>query len=161
MKYSYALVAALALAASFATAFATETVPGPAAAQRASGTKVGDRVPDGTIYAGTSPETDEGLYTTPGDAPRTYNWDSGSRYCTDLQAHGHHDWRVPTKGELNVLFQNRDAIGGFNISGSYPAVWYWSSSQNLGNGAWGQRFNDGDQYIDDDKDNDSSLRCVR
>src|ERR1017187_6967243 len=86
MKYSYALVAALALAASFATAFATETVPGPAAAQRASGTKVGDRVPDGTIYAGTSPETDKALHTTPGDAPRAYNWDSGSQYCADLQA---------------------------------------------------------------------------
>jgi hypothetical protein len=160
MKYSYALVAALALAASFATAFATETVPGPAAAQRASGTKVGDRVPDGTIYAGTSPETDKALHTTPGDEPRAYNWDSGSRYCADLQAHGHHDWRVPTKGELNVLFQNRDAIGGFNISGSYPAVWYWSSSQFDDDSAWDQRFSDGSQGINLKRDS-SSLRCVR
>jgi len=160
MKYSYALVAALALAASFATAFATETVPGPAAAQRASGTKVGDRVPDGTIYAGTSPETDKALHTTPGDAPRAYNWDSGSRYCADLQAHGHHDWRVPTKGELNVLFQNRDAIDGFNISGSYPAVWYWSSSQFDYDSAWDQRFSDGSHGINLKLDG-SSLRCVR
>ena len=160
MKYSYALVAALALAASFATAFATETVPGPAAAQRASGTKVGDRVPDGTIYAGTSPETDKALHTTPVDAPRAYNWDSGSQYCADLQAHGHHDWRVPTKGELNVLFQNRDAIGGFNISGSYPAVWYWSSSPFDYDSAWDQRFSDGSQGINLKRDS-SSLRCVR
>ena len=160
MKYSYALVAALALAASFATAFATETVPGPAAAQRASGTKVGDRVPDGTIYAGTSPETDKALHTTPGDAPRAYNWDSGSRYCADLQAHGHHDWRVPTKDELNVLFQNRDAIGGFNISGSYPAVWYWSSSPFDYDSAWDQRFSDGSHGINLKRDS-SSLRCVR
>src|ERR1017187_1113092 len=160
MKYSYALVAALALAASCATAFATETVPGPAAAQRASGTKVGDRVPDGTIYAGTSPETDKALHTTPGDEPRAYNWDSGSRYCADLQAHGHHDWRVPTKGELNVLFQNRDAIGGFNISGSYPAVWYWSSSRFDYDSAWDQRFSNGDSGINLKLDG-SSLRCVR
>jgi len=160
MKYSYALVVALALAACFATAFATETVPVPAA-RPASGTKIGDRVPDGAIYAGTSPETDEALYTTPWDAPRAYNWDSGSQYCADLLAYGHHDWRVPTKDELNVLFQNRTAIGGFNETGSLPAGWYWSSSRNPGNGAWDQRFSDGGQYINDDKDNDSSLRCVR
>ena len=94
------------------------------------------------------------------DAPRAYNWDSGSQYCADLQAHGHHDWRVPTKGELNVLFQNRAAIGGFNEPGSHPAGWYWSSSQLNYNGAWAQRFSDGYQSINL-KNYASSLRCVR
>jgi hypothetical protein len=122
---------------------------------------VGDLMPDGTIYAGTSPDTGDAMYTTPADAPGAYNQDSGSRYCADLQANGHHDWRVPTKDELNVLYQNRAAIGGFNKTGSIPVGWYWSSSQNPGTGSWDQRFSDGGQYINDDKDNDSSVRCVR
>lgn len=67
---------------------------------------------------------------------------------------------MPTKGELHVLFENRDAIGGFNISGSYPAVWYWSSSQDYIYGAWAQRFSDGTQYYNS-KHFASSLRCVR
>jgi hypothetical protein len=64
-----------------------------------------------------------------------------------------------TKSELNVLFQNRAAIGAFDISGSYPAGWYWSSTQN-NNNAWAQRFSDGNQN-NNNKNNDSSLRCVR
>ena len=51
-------------------------------------------------------------------------------YAAKLDAHGLHDWRVPTKGELNVLFNNRAAIGGFNVSGSPPGGWYWSSSRS-------------------------------
>ena len=83
-----------------------------------------------------------------------------SAYAAKLDAHGHDDWRVPTKGELNVLFQNRAAIGGFDVSGSSPAGWYWSSSQSGYFDAWDQRFSDGSQD-DDGKDSVSSLRCVR
>jgi hypothetical protein len=35
---------------------------------------------------------------------------------------------VPNKGELNVLFNNRAAIGGFDESGDDPAGWYGSST---------------------------------
>lgn len=74
-------------------------------------------------------------------------------------------WRVPTKGELNVLYNNRATIAGFNESGSHPAGWYWSSSHYC-NDAWDQRFSDGSQGYDDGDDDyrkgsDSSLRCVR
>lgn len=121
---------------------------------------VGDRMPDGTVYAGVSPETGTPIYTTPADAPGLYTWKNGSDYCSALEAGGHQDWRVPTKGELHVLFQNRDAIGGFNISGSYPAVWYWSSSQFDYDSAWDQRFSEGGQGINLKLDG-SSLRCAR
>jgi Ni/Co efflux regulator RcnB len=86
LKLTYTLVAALTLAASFATAFANEAgdeqliVAMHQDATLALETKIGDRLPDGTGYAGTSPETGKALYTTPGDAPNAYNWDSGSRY---------------------------------------------------------------------------------
>jgi hypothetical protein len=71
------------------------------------------------------------------------------------------DWRVPTKDELNVLFNNRAEIGRFNVTGA-PSGWYWSSTRCFIFlwDAWDQRFNDGYQTYDN-KDVPSSLRCVR
>lgn len=80
--------------------------------------------------------------------------------CADLNAHGQTDWYLPARDELNVLYTNRAAIGGFNTSGSFPAVYYWSSSEDDNNGAWYQRFGDGDQN-DLSKLNGLSVRCVR
>lgn len=76
------------------------------------------------------------------------------------KAHGHDDWHVPTKAELDVVFNNRAAIGGFNVTGSDPAGWYWSSSQNYLWTAWGQRFSDGYQGLNYNSLH-SSVRCVR
>jgi hypothetical protein len=66
---------------------------------------------------------------------------------------------VPTKAELNVLFEHRAAIGGFDLTGSAPAGCYWSSSRSVNN-AWAQRFSEGPQsgYF---RYGHSSLRCVR
>ena len=122
--------------------------------------QIGDKMPDGTVYAGLSPDTNKPMYTTPADAPLTYNFNQAQKYAAKLDAHGHQDWRVPTKVELNVLYQNRAAIGGFKESGSEPVGWYWSSSQVNNFVAWDQRFSDGTQY-NGGKVNDSSLRCVR
>jgi len=79
---------------------------------------------------------------------------------TNLDAHGYKDWHVPTKAELNVLFNNRAAIGGFNVSGSGPAGWYWSASPYFKWCAWGQRLSDGAQdHLNED--NHLSVRPVR
>ena len=120
----------------------------------------GAKMPDGTIYAGLSPDIGKAMYTTSADAPLTMQWKAAMKYAADLDAHGHQDWRAPTKGELNVLFQNKAAIGGFDVTGSYPAGWYWSATEYDVNYAWAQRFSDGLQNWGG-KDNDSSLRCVR
>src|ERR1039457_3929600 len=108
--------------------------------------KIGDAMPDGSIYAGTSPDSNKPMYTTPADAPLTYTFNQAQKYAEQLDAYGHKDWRAPTKAELNVLFKNRAAIGGFNESSSYPAGWYWSSSQGGYLYAWVQRFSDGYQH---------------
>jgi len=120
----------------------------------------GDKMPDGTIYAGMSPDTQKPMYTTPADAPLTMHWKAAMKYAEKFDAHGHKDWRVPTKREINVLFNNGAAIGGFNASGSFPAGWYWSSVEHDKYGAIAQRFIDGDQgwYH---QETGSSLRCVR
>src|SRR5258706_11342423 len=108
--------------------------------------KIGDRMEDGTIYAGISPDTVKPMYATPKDAPLTYTFNEAQKYAKKLDAHGHQDWRVPTKEELNVLFNNRAAIGGFSVTGSLPAGWYWSASAYDEWYAWGQRFSDGYRY---------------
>ena len=108
------------------------------------------------------------MYTTPADAlvrrwlrpPRLiYTCNQAQKYAETLDAHGHKDWRVPTKSELNVLFRNRAAIGGFNETGSRDVGWYQSSSERHFL-AWGQRFSDGGRE-GDFKIFASSLRCVR
>src|SRR5271163_4912245 len=88
--------------------------------------KVGDKMRDGTVLAGISPDTNKPMYATPADASLTMTFNEATEYAAKLDAHGHKDWRVPTKAELNVLFNNRAAIGGFDISGSTPAGRYWS-----------------------------------
>ena len=126
--------------------------------------QIGDKMEDGTVYAGISPDTNQPMYATPADAPLTYTFNQAQKYAAKLDAHGHQDWRAPTKGELNVLFQNRAAIGGFNEPGSDSAGWYWSSSPvNYYYGYTGgcaQRFSDGHQ-TNGYRLLDSSLRCVR
>ena len=121
--------------------------------------KIGDRIKDGTIYAGASPDGTP-LFTTPADAPLTMTFNDAKEYARKLDAHGHNDWRLPTEAELNVLFNNRAAIGGFDTSGSSPAGWYWSASPYNGSDAWGQRFSDGCQDHGT-KNYLSSVRCVR
>jgi hypothetical protein len=121
--------------------------------------KPGSVMPDGSIYAGVSPDTGKPMYATPKDAPLTCNFNDAAKYASSLDAHGRNDWRVPTKTELNVLFQNRAAIGGFNTTGSAPAGWYWSSSRLILT-ACALRFRDGNQN-GHFRSSVSSLRCVR
>jgi hypothetical protein len=105
----------------------------------------GDKMPDGTVFAGISPDTNKPMYATPADASLTMTFNDAQEYAAKLDAHGHKDWRVPTKAELNVLFNNRAAIGRFDISGSHPAGWYWSASPSKLCLAWCQRLSDGAQ----------------
>jgi hypothetical protein len=147
MKLIYVLAAALVLAA-------------PAAVQGGISMEIGKRMPDGTVYAGVSPATRTPTYTTPNDAPGIYSSKKGVEYCTVVDAGGHKDWRVPTKGELNMLYNNRAAIGGFNEAGLVPSGWYLSSSQGDADHAWAQRFSNGRQ-VEDYLNIHSSLRCVR
>ena len=122
----------------------------------------GMRMSDGTMYAGISPDSDQAFYTTPHDAPLVSSWSKAAHYCKTLSAFGHRDWRVPTLGELAVLYNSRADIGGFNETGQMKNAsgYYWSSLEVTDVSAWGQRFNDG--YHDDfSKNLNSSLRCVR
>ena len=62
--------------------------------------------------------------------------------CKDLRFR----WRLPTKDELNVVYKNKNKIGGFGSAGSY-----WSSTlSNFSlNKVWYQEFEFGMQSIDE------------
>ena len=62
-----------------------------------------------------------------------------ARLCGDLVLGGYSDWYLPSKDELNKLYINRVAVGGFSSG------YYWSSSGYLDANAWSQNFTNGDQ----------------
>ena len=63
-----------------------------------------------------------------------------ARLCGDLVLGGFSDWYLPSKDELDKLYINQGAVGGFS-SGNY-----WCSSESDDNFAWYQDFSYGDQY---------------
>jgi hypothetical protein len=87
-------------------------------------------MPDGTIRVGLSPFSGKVIYSTPSDAPLTMTFEQATEYCANLDAHGHSDWRLPTPGELDEMYNNRAAIGGFYTTPSEDKGWYWSSQRN-------------------------------
>lgn len=63
-----------------------------------------------------------------------------ARICGDLDLNGYTDWYLPSKDELNQLYLNQVAIGGFSYNG-----FYWSSSEGSASFAWLQNVGGSDQ----------------
>ena len=75
-------------------------------------------------------------------------------YCDRLVEGGHSDWFLPSRDELNKLYLNRVAIGGF------AEYTYWSSSESASY-AWAQDFYDGVQGGDYKGYGGGRVRAVR
>lgn len=116
--------------------------------------RIGAIMPDGAVYAGLSPENGRPLYVTPADATHNMNFDEATAYAAALDAHGHRDWRLPTRAELHLLRENRNAIGGFGKG------WYWSSTPSRKMAIWAENFAVGKAYTFT-RDACMPVRCVR
>jgi hypothetical protein len=79
-----------------------------------------------------------------------FTWLDASEECAKLGD----GWRLPTKDELNVLYQNKDKIGGFEIG------YYWSSTEYNDNDACNQFFSGGEQSYGP-KGYNNPVRAVR
>lgn len=77
-----------------------------------------------------------------------------ARKCYDYVCGGYNDWFLPSKAELNLLYENlyRKDLG------SFANIGYWSSSEYLANYAFVQEFHYGAQNSEE-RDND--FVCVR
>jgi Protein of unknown function (DUF1566) len=139
----------------------------PAGGKTASAPKPGDKMPDGSVYAGVSPDSGEAMYVTPADAPLLMTFDKAAKYAAGLDAYGHKDWRLPTEAELLEIYKNRNegALNGtFNQrSGSGLAHWYWSCTEVRGNPSFVYVvvFTDGDDDCDLKDDFSLSSRPLR
>jgi formylglycine-generating enzyme required for sulfatase activity len=82
-----------------------------------------------------------GLIAAKSDIPGPYfTWSDAKAACNNFVSGGFSDWRLPTKDELNKLYFNISVVGGF------AAYYYWSSTENGADNAWGQYFGSGYQY---------------
>ncbi len=71
----------------------------------------------------------------------------------------YNDWYLPSQDELNKLYQNRVAIGGFNITNNVGQ--YWSSTEFSVSRANFQIFYGGGTMLDDNKNQLFFVRAVR
>ena len=83
------------------------------------------------------------------------DWKKAEKLCTNYRGGGKSDWYLPTKEELNYIYQNLQKPGIINDD-----TWYWSSSTSIYNFAWIQRSYDGYQ-TDDHTGTTQSVRAVR
>lgn len=56
------------------------------------------------------------------DLSRGINWDSAKELCEQSRVGGFSDWRLPTIGELSLIYTKKNEIGGFDDG------YYWSST---------------------------------
>jgi hypothetical protein len=79
----------------------------------------------------------DNLEIYPNDLPYPMEWNDAKKACASLGD----GWRLPTKDELNILYKNRQNIGGFDI------VNYWSSTEFAYMYAWKQHFFTGIRFF--------------
>jgi hypothetical protein len=80
-----------------------------------------------------------------------------AEYCDGLTAHGHSDWYLPAKDELDLFWNKGSPVAGVLTGGSN---WYWSSTEFNNLNARMQRFSDGTQ-VGISKSDNLLVRCVR
>lgn len=64
-----------------------------------------------------------------------------AQLCANYQNGGYGDWYLPSKYELNLLYAQQSAVGGFSISSNY-----WASTEDSDRNAWAQGFGTGFQF---------------
>ncbi|MFO7702593.1 MAG: DUF1566 domain-containing protein [Psychroflexus maritimus] len=86
-----------------------------------------------------------------------------ARLCGDLVLNGYSDWYLPSKDELNLMYQNKatiDATASANGGSGFAITFYWSSTEFNNDNAWIQYFDSGFQNYNL-KYLSNSVRAVR
>jgi hypothetical protein len=80
------------------------------------------------------------------------NWDNAKLYCFSLNINGKTGWRLPTKDELDEIYQSEN---------DFRNTFYWSSTVGNGNGALAQSFRTGKQYDASKDSGGGHVRAIR
>ena len=90
------------------------------------------------------------------------NWHDANNSCNTSTKEGYSNWRLPTKEELQAMYNNMSSLENYNGFESFQDLFYWSSTVYKGNNGahWIVWFDDG--YTSSGYDTDRKyVRCVR
>ena len=79
-----------------------------------------------------------GLIAAPSDQSCCSNWNTAVSLCNNLILGGYSDWFLPSKDELNLMYQN---IGQGNVV--FVNSPYWSSTETSASTAWAKNLSTG------------------
>jgi Protein of unknown function (DUF1566) len=108
----------------------------------------------GTLIGGTGTAIGTGQANTTAIVNGCSTAGIAARICDDLVLNGYSDWFLPSKDELNQMYQQKAVVGGFANSN------YWSSSGFSATNAWSQDFTNGNLYTNS-KNYTYFVRAVR
>ena len=100
--------------------------------------QIGDRGPGGGFIF----SAEDGTYMEVSVILGEYNWLQAVNVARDYRGGNFFDWRLPTKDELNLIYQNLRRRNTANLGDSD----YWSSSQVYFDAYYGQNFYNGSQF---------------
>ena len=81
-----------------------------------------------------------------------------AKLCSDLKQGGYSDWFLPSKDELNLMYENLS----LKQIGSFESEYYWSSSEADASHAWSQNLDRGSgRQYGSDKYAPMRVRAVR
>ncbi len=102
---------------------------------------------NGTFVATST--TESALYVGEGNTRTIVRIQSAGSYaaklCSDLVSGGFTDWYLPSKYELNLMYQNIGQGSVLGNVGGFAAWYYWCSSEVTASTAWYQQFPTGYQ----------------
>ncbi len=112
--------------------------------------------PFSTLVGGTGTSIGDGEYNTNLIDGRCEEANFAAKLCSDLTLNGYSDWYLPSRDELDLMFENRDIIGGFIVGETY-----WSSSEYDDGDAWHGTPTMGINHIPSNKFSALRVRCIR
>ena len=89
-----------------------------------------------------------------GDDGSTYAARICNEYSVTVGGVTYGDWYLPSKDELNLLYAQKNVVGGFAGSS------YWSSTERDADRVWRKSFSNGNQYFSN-KNSNSAVRAIR
>lgn len=111
-----------------------------------------------TVNAGTASGVGTGNTNTIAIVSAYGAENNAAKLCSDLSLGDKTDWYLPSKDELNKLYENRASVGGFSNAE------YWTSTERSDYPepyAYRQNMSSGTQSQNGDKQNNAYVRCIR